>query len=108
MIDKNKTGFLNRSRFCFRGFYRISVFKSIIFFAATQAGQSQNPAPSALMSLECCKRLAAPSAPRICVASSEPAKPIVSSISAMFCSATDTSCLVSSSCLGVPSASIQD
>ena len=38
----------------------------------------------------------------------EPAKLIVSSISAMFCSATDTSCFVSSSCLGVPSALIQD
>ena len=60
------------------------------------------------MSLACCNRLAAPSSPRICVASSDPAKPIVSSISAMFCSATDTSCFVSSSCLGVPSALIQD
>jgi len=88
--------------------YAISAFKSIIFLAATQPGQSQNSAPSALMSLACCNRLAAPSSPRICVASSEPAKPIVSSISAMFCSATDTSCFVSSSCLGVPSALIQD
>ena len=60
------------------------------------------------MSLACCNRLAAPSSPRICIASSDPAKPIVSSISAMFCSATDTSCFVSSSCLGVPSALIQD
>ena len=86
----------------------ISAFKSIIFLAATQPGQSQNSAPSALMSLACCNSLAAPSSPRICVASSEPAKPIVSSISAMFCSAMDTSCFVSSSCLGVPSALIQD
>lgn len=85
MIDKNKTGFLNRSRFCFRGPYTISAFKSIIFLAATQLGQSQNSAPSALISLACCNKLAAPSSPRIWTASSEPAKPIVSSISAMFC-----------------------
>ena len=71
-------------------------------------GQSQNSAPFALMSLACCNRLAAPSAPRICVPSSEPAKPIVSSMSAMFCSATDTSCFVSASCSGLPSALIQD
>ena len=71
MIDKNKTGFLNRSRFYFRGFYTISAFKSIIFFAATQAWQSQNLAPSALMSLACCNSLAAPSSPRLCIARSE-------------------------------------
>ena len=45
---------------------------------------------------------------RSCVANSEPAKPIVSSIRAIFCSATDTSCFVSASCSGLPSALIQD
>jgi len=49
----------------------ISAFKSIIFFAATQAAQSQNSAPSALMSLACCNSLAAPSSPRLCLARSE-------------------------------------
>jgi len=81
---------------------------SIIFLAATQPGQQQNSAPFALMSLACCNRLAAPSSPRICVANSEPAKPIVSSMSAMFCSANGASCFVSSSCSGLPSALIQD
>ena len=51
--------------------YAISAFKSIIFLAATQPGQSQNSAPSALMSLACCNSLAAPSSPRLCLARSE-------------------------------------
>jgi len=51
--------------------YPISAFKSIIFLHATHASQSQNSAPSALMSLACCNSLAAPSSPRLCIAPSE-------------------------------------
>ena len=96
----------------------IFLFYSIIQFSCFQIdnifqllrsqGSHRTQRPSALMSLACCNSLAAPSSPRLCIARSERAQSITSSISAMFCSATDTSCFVSSSCLGVPSALIQD
>lgn len=75
---------------------------------AKQAGQSQNWAPFALISLAWSSIALALSAPKRSAAIGEAIKLIVSSIRAMFCFATETNSLVNCACLSVPSAASQD